>query len=199
MLCLALMDQTCEVAPFSDHYQPLQDVPIVTACTAYDNPLTGETLILIFHQVLWMGNTLKHSLISPNQVRSHGWSLCDDPYDPYRTLGITEPGEKQVKVPFDVQRGMVGTITRVPSWDEYNSCRHLVMTDDSPWQPDSEELDHNNNQTGDQMVINALMSSSHSTTPDPSPETDSYSAHLSTCGEGYTPDLLPRLISTIKV
>ena len=72
MLCLAFTDQTCDVAPFSDQYEPMQGVPIVTACTAYDNPTTGETVILIFHQALWMGGRLPHSLICPNQVSLYG-------------------------------------------------------------------------------------------------------------------------------
>ena len=56
-----MTDQECNVYPFSDQYKPIESVPIVTACTAYDNLDTGETYILEFHQGLYFGNQMKHS------------------------------------------------------------------------------------------------------------------------------------------
>jgi hypothetical protein len=81
--------RTCNVTPFSEHYPPMKDVEIVTAATAYDDSLTGETTILIFHEALWLGEHMVDSLINPNQCRIFGLSLCDDPFDTHRTLGIS--------------------------------------------------------------------------------------------------------------
>ena len=44
----------------------MQNVPIVTGATAYDDPITGETFILLFHESLYYGKKLDHSLINPN-------------------------------------------------------------------------------------------------------------------------------------
>ena len=65
-------DQRCDVAPYSSEYKAMEDIPIVGAATAYDDQTTGQTTILLFHQGLWFGNKLDHSLINPNQLRSFG-------------------------------------------------------------------------------------------------------------------------------
>ena len=85
MRCLAFTGQTCTVRPFTDKYEPMENIPIVTAATAVVDPNTGETTVLVFHQALWFGTSMEGSLIAPNQVRSHGLELCDDPYDPAPT------------------------------------------------------------------------------------------------------------------
>ena len=73
----------CHVQPFMDSYESIENVQICSAATAYDDPDTGGTYILVFHQGLWFGPKLNHSLINPNQCRSFGVSLCDDPFDPH--------------------------------------------------------------------------------------------------------------------
>ena len=52
---------------------------MVSAATAWDDLDTGLTYILHFHQGLWYGDRLENSLISPNQVRSEGNIIHDDP------------------------------------------------------------------------------------------------------------------------
>jgi hypothetical protein len=54
----------------------------------YTCPDSGASVVLIADQVLWFGNELHCSLINPHQKRSHGFSVCDDPWDPHRALGI---------------------------------------------------------------------------------------------------------------
>ena len=51
---------------------------------------TNEEYILIFNEALWMGDTLAHSLINPNQLHAYGTLVQDNPYhtDP---VGITPP------------------------------------------------------------------------------------------------------------
>ncbi len=45
--------QTALVSPYNNQYKPVHNVPIVTGATAIQLELTGETIILIIHQVLW--------------------------------------------------------------------------------------------------------------------------------------------------
>ena len=78
----------CTVSAFSKEHETMQDIEVASAYTAYDNPDNGRTYILEFNEGLWFGNRMDHSLINPNQVRMTGISLCDDPFDPNRALGI---------------------------------------------------------------------------------------------------------------
>jgi hypothetical protein len=44
----------------------LQDIPIVKAAVAYDDPNTGETYVIIINQALYFGEQLTHILLNPN-------------------------------------------------------------------------------------------------------------------------------------
>jgi hypothetical protein len=79
--CVALEEtyQTVDVSGFSEQLETLKNVPIVTAATAYDDPNTGITYILIMGQAIYMGDTLQHSLICPNQLRARGVIVEDRP------------------------------------------------------------------------------------------------------------------------
>ena len=47
--------QNCDVAPFSSLLPTLNDVPIVTAATVVHNKATGEWILLVVNQALWLG------------------------------------------------------------------------------------------------------------------------------------------------
>ena len=79
----------CDVTPYSSDYEPLKDISIVNASTAFTNPTTGETTILHFNQVLWCWRTLQMSLTNPNQLQYSGLSVLDNPTDKTRDFGIT--------------------------------------------------------------------------------------------------------------
>ena len=65
----------------------MTNVPIVSGATAYDDP-NGETYILIFHESLYYGTKLEHSLINPNQIRHNDVDFWDNPYDSCHDLCI---------------------------------------------------------------------------------------------------------------
>jgi len=71
-LVLAYTTRTADVYAYDTSIRLLQNVPIVTGATAYDCPTTGKTFILVFHEALYYGMSLDHSLINPNQVRHFG-------------------------------------------------------------------------------------------------------------------------------
>ncbi len=56
--------QQSEVQGFHDTFAPVPDVPITTVATAWSNPLTGVGYILIFHEALYFGSNMDHSLIT---------------------------------------------------------------------------------------------------------------------------------------
>ena len=126
--------QTCSVAPFSDHYKAMEDVPIAHAATAWDNPESGETVLLVFYFGLWFGPKLSHPLISPNQCRSIGTSICDDPWDPHRSLHMRDPDD-QVTIPLSFARNIVSFQSRAPSEEELDGCRRVTFTSQCAWDP----------------------------------------------------------------
>jgi hypothetical protein len=85
---LELSGAYCTVSPFSADYQPKTNVPIAKCATMYTYSSNGNSVVLVADQVLWFGNDLHCLLINPHQIRSHGYSVCNDPWDPHRPLGI---------------------------------------------------------------------------------------------------------------
>ena len=131
-----LTGQNCSVSPFSASYDPMQDVQIATCLTAYQDEY-GRTWILVFNEVLWFGTTMDHSLINPNQIRTTGIPVSDDPFDTTRKLGIAHD---KVFIPFSTDGTTVYFDTRVPTQREITECTHIVMTGDTEWDPQSVRL-----------------------------------------------------------
>ena len=48
-LILGYTGRECDVMPYTDTYESVKGVPIVTAATAWTNLESGETFILVFH------------------------------------------------------------------------------------------------------------------------------------------------------
>ncbi|KAL7540871.1 hypothetical protein ACHAXR_010448 [Thalassiosira sp. AJA248-18] len=67
-----LTGQTCEVKGFHNSFDAISNVPIATVATAWTNPQSGATYILIFNESLYFGEQMDHSLINPNQLRTCG-------------------------------------------------------------------------------------------------------------------------------
>ena len=85
---------------------------------------------------------MEQSLISTNQVHSHGIQLSDDPYDRNRPLGIVDHDSKWY-IPFNVQQSFTGVETRAPTIEEYNECPNIIyMTSDNKWDPLNKQVPH---------------------------------------------------------
>jgi hypothetical protein len=77
-----VMDYTdikVSVSPFSDSYEAIKDVPIVTVATAWDDPATGKVTVLYIHEALYFREKKSHTLLCPNQLRANGWKVQDVP------------------------------------------------------------------------------------------------------------------------
>ena len=64
---LQYTERSADVYPYNSSYEPLQNVPIVSGATAWDDPSDGKTWILVINEGLYYGTQLDHSLINPNQ------------------------------------------------------------------------------------------------------------------------------------
>jgi hypothetical protein len=126
----------CDVAPFSDTYNAMVGVPIVSAATLYTDVQTGVKYILVINEALHMPN-LPYSLLNPNQVRYAGNQVFDNPFDHDNAIRMNvfgKPGGSAV-VPIQV----VGTIllftTRIPMADELAVLPHFHLTLTDEWKP----------------------------------------------------------------
>ena len=76
--------RTADVYAYMRDIAPIVGVPIVSGETAWDDPITGQTYILVINEGLYYGNKMDHSLINPNQIRTLEF-LCG-------TTLMTSPG-----------------------------------------------------------------------------------------------------------
>ena len=74
--------QICEVMPYSDTYNAITNIPVVTGATLWTSPHDGDEFILIFNEALWMGDTLQHMLVNPNQLWAYSTTIQDNPFAP---------------------------------------------------------------------------------------------------------------------
>ena len=84
----------CDVLPYTDTYESIKKIPIVTGETGYTSPIIDQQSILIFNDVLLLGDKMQHTLINPNQLRHFGLILKDYNYAKDEIMRIeVEDGE----------------------------------------------------------------------------------------------------------
>ena len=161
----------CDVSPYRDDYDPIQNVPIVTAATAWQSPATGKIYILVLNEVLWMGDTMQHTLLNPNQLRHFGTIVQDNPMSDHPLSIITEDYD------FSMGLTMAGTIvytdTHTPSENELTSCPHVQLTSPKPWDPHTVRFPKPNLSLEDVIVNNRQVSELHSSVNSTLPQDDS--------------------------
>ena len=137
-----------DVHPFSPEYAPVKDIPIGTCVTAYTDP-NGKVWLIYFHETLYFGDRLQHSLICPNQIRDCDHNRVDETPRQFDTKSshsihienIVEDGETQ---PLDIKLMLEGVVsyftTRKPTKFEMETCDHVIATRDVPWNPASRKF-----------------------------------------------------------
>ena len=196
----------CEVSSFSDEYTRMTDVRVATAATAWDDPETGQTTILIFNQGLWFGDKLENSLINPNQCRMHGISLCDDPFDPGRALGFVDPFT-EATVPMEFGHSVVYFISRAPSVEEIRSLTHVEMTNEERWDPSRVGGRHRSREEEEHRKIIASVQIDQQTIHAERPEEPQltygeaeYDILLASCSPVYSErTLIQRLVASVRI
>ena len=141
-------EQRVSVDPFLNSLGSIDDVPIVTAAVAYDDPDTYQTYILIFNQALYF-KTLDRHLLCPNQIRDNGFMVKETPllYLPseLRTINqhsiySADPKDPTfIHIPLLLQGTTSYFQTRKPTHaeilNETGACIHVQMTSARPWDP----------------------------------------------------------------
>ena len=135
-IVLSYTTRECDVSPYTDAYDAIPNVSIVTGATAWTSPQTGETFILDFNEALWMGNVLSHSLLNPDQLCHYGTTVQDmfNNGDAYRhqRRGINDD---EFILPLLATGTTIYFDSHTPSDKELNTCRHITLTSPSPWNP----------------------------------------------------------------
>ena len=129
-------NRTADVYPYSDAYEPIENIPIVSGATAYDHP-NGNTYILVFHEALYYGTQMKHSLINPNQIRFSGLDFFDNPI---RDEELYAEMSDNLVIPLTFKGTKCVFSSRVPTRFELDTCQHYEMTSQREWNPDSVNL-----------------------------------------------------------
>jgi hypothetical protein len=120
--------QKCTVMPYSDKYKP-RVVDVADGCTAFDDPVTGETFILDVFQALDMTGDLPDlSLLCPNQLRANGLIVDNDPkhlcHNCKPTHSIYIP-QMKLRISLELQGVMSGFQARLPTQTEIETCIHI--------------------------------------------------------------------------
>ena len=162
-IVLEFTGEYCNVSPFSAEYEPLENVPIAQCATVYTYDSTGATVLLIADQVLWFGDKMSTSLINPHQLRDNGIGVCDDPWDPYRPVGIEAD---QGFIPFSSHGTTLFFESRSPSPWELENLPTVLLT--APrWSPHDYAMPH-----GTVSVFSTVRSMENMTVRAPFSETD---------------------------
>ena len=134
-LVISYTGRECDVSPYTDNYDSVKGVPIVTAATAWTCQESGQTFILIIHEGLWMGDMMPNSLINPNQLRAHGCTVQDNPFDG-APIYIEDPNGV-LAIPLRIMGSNLMATTRTPSQEELDNCPHVELTSQREWEPSS--------------------------------------------------------------
>ncbi len=130
--------QRVRVSAYNEVYDPVEDVPIGTALTAWTSPEIGETFIFVLNQALIFGDSLKHTLLCPNQLRAHGLQVSDVPkqFDKNSSHSIFIP-EHDLRIPLGL-RGVISRFeTHKPTRQEIENCAWIELTGPDEWDPHS--------------------------------------------------------------
>jgi hypothetical protein len=124
------------VSPFIGEYQSLPDIPIAAVATAWDDPVSGDTVILVINQALYFGDRMKHSLLCPNQLRHYGLKVNDVPqeFGSGSSHSIIIP-DFDLELPLELSGVISYLPTRMPTEDELLQCQHIEITSSNPWLP----------------------------------------------------------------
>jgi hypothetical protein len=136
-ICVRPTGMICSVKGFHQSFAPIHEIPVATVATAWDDPESGQTFILIIHQALYFGKQLNHSLVNPNQIRVTGIPVCDDPFDRHRKLGIDT---ETVHIPFHTNGNTIYFVSRVATQDKLVYCPYVTLTKDNEWDLNTTDL-----------------------------------------------------------
>ena len=230
MVLLTPSDELTEfvdVCSFSKDMEPIKNIPIGTCATAWTDPDLGQTCILVFHQTLFFGDKIQHSLLCPNQIRSYRPNVVEDcprQFDSDSQFQTILYGEDRhfdnfVSIPLSMDGCMAIIETHLPTSDELETCPFYVATSPDRWCPYSPSFRKNESSYQDRGICQLVQSYAGHITDAPDlastdPTSGDPTSRDSTSGDSISRDrflnltetsieedfnLLPRLLSALTV
>ena len=138
-----------DVGGFHPSMELLRDVTVGTIITAVD--LKDETIIAVFHQGLYFGDSMEHSLIPPAQLWDYG--ITCDITPKWASKGKSIHGiyaqDENVYIPFKLNGHMPYFNTRLPTEEdkEPGRCRWINFTSEREWEPYSDHFQQSEDAT----------------------------------------------------
>ena len=137
-----------DVHACNESIKPLLNVPVVSGAAVWDDPISGQTCVLVVKEALHCGNKLDHSLINPNQIQSFGIDCWDNPFD--ETRGISSrPVEFDSVIPLATNGTEIQFKSWAPTPDELMQCPHVDLTLKTNWSPTKVCLSQNSTSPGE--------------------------------------------------
>ena len=126
---LSYTGKECEVSPYSRDYEAMHNVLVVTGATVWTNLQDGTTILLVFHEALWMGDKLDHTMVNPNQLRAYGVDVQDNSF---MSTPLTISDQDYV-ISLYSQGTIICGDTRSPMEQELGTLPRMVMTSPHDW------------------------------------------------------------------
>ena len=114
-----------DVHAHDESIKPLLNVPVVSGATAWDDPVSDQTCVLVVDEALCCGTKSDHSPINPNQIRSFGVDCWDNPFDKSRPISV-RPVDHDAIIPLNTTGTKIQFLSRAPTTKE-NSCTVLTF------------------------------------------------------------------------
>ena len=131
-IILSHTGQSFEVMPYSDTYNAITDVSVITGATLWTSLHDGDEFILIFNEALWMADTLQHTLVNPNQLRAYSTTVQDNPFAP-SPLKFEPPTGPTI--PLMTMGTIIYCNTRAQSDCELLTLPHIHLSSSATWDP----------------------------------------------------------------
>ena len=146
-------DRPINVTGYDPNGPIANDLRTVSAAMAYDDAISGETVILLVHQAIFVPE-LGHNLLSTMQLRMNDVTvndvprfLTDNPTQLTHSLLVPtdDPNETYI-IPMTLHGVASSFPTRKPTIQEWESLPHIVLTsEDPPYDPhDTFYAEHEN-------------------------------------------------------
>jgi hypothetical protein len=171
MAVLALTGEKVNVFSSSKNLPAIQEVPITTVHTIWEDTRTSEVWLLIIHEALYFSDCLKESLLCPYQIRAAGNLIKDVPrqFDSESLHSIIL--SNTLEIPLDMHGVIWHMRTCKPTADELQHyqdglLKSVELTEDIPWEPYSKEFTDHERTARDARSTKVI----HFTIPRPCPQ-----------------------------
>ena len=133
-LLISENNTTCNVNGYCSELATLKDIPLGTVATAWEDPNSGKTTLLIIQAALYFGDRMDSSLLNPNQLRTNGLIVEDVPlqFNTGSTHSIYDLRTK-LRIPLTLRGFVSGFETRKPTTDEFNNLPRVELTAPDEW------------------------------------------------------------------